>query len=148
MPPGFYGHGRHRHCQRGPMPQRIDGFIEPALLLLLRIDPTHGYGLMEGLQKLWSQDYPVDSSAVYRTLRGLEELGMVTSAWDTTVSFGPPRRVYQVTADGEEYLAHWVADLRATDRVLHAFLEAYDRQMPQAGEHSDQQDQKGGEQDA
>ena len=133
MPPGFRGHGRHRRCQRGPMPQRIDGFIEPALLLLLRTDPTHGYGLLEGLQGLGFQDYPMDSSAVYRALRQLEEMGMVSSTWDTGISFGPPRRVYEMTPEGREYLEHWVADLRATEGVLRAFLEAYDRHASDRG---------------
>jgi len=114
------------------MPQRIDGFIEPALLLLLRNDPTHGYGLMEGLQGLWLRDYPVDSSAVYRTLRGLEEMGMVSSTWDTDITSGPPRRMYRITPDGEEYLAHWADDLRATEEVLRAFLAAYDRRAAEA----------------
>ena len=113
-----------RHGQ-GPCPQRIHRFVEPALLLLLHIQPTHGYDLLEGLQNVGFQDYPVDSSVVYRTLRQLEEVGMVISDWDTAGAFGPPRRVYRLTEAGRIYLADWVADLEATDRVLHSFLQAY-----------------------
>jgi DNA-binding PadR family transcriptional regulator len=55
----------------------------------------------------------------------MEGAGLVTSTWDTTGT-GPPRRVYRVTAEGDRYLARWVADLQETDRVLHSFLKAYD----------------------
>jgi DNA-binding PadR family transcriptional regulator len=37
--------------------------------------------------------------------------------------------VYRITAEGDRYLARWVADLRETDRVLHGFLRAYDKQV-------------------
>ena len=106
-------------------PRRITRFVEPCLLLLLHRDQAHGYDLLEGLKEFSVNRMPVDSSVVYRTLRNMEEAGMVISSWETDGG-GPPRRVYNVTAVGDEYLAHWVNELRETDRVLHAFLAAYD----------------------
>ena len=82
---------------------------------------------MEGLGTMGFGDYPIDFSGVYRTLRSLEDDGMVASDWDLEVTAGPPRRVYTITAEGKAHLMAWVDDLRATDSVLHAFLEAYDR---------------------
>ncbi len=64
-------------------------------------------------------------AVVYRTLRNMEQAGLVVSAWEMEGS-GPPRRVYSITLLGDEYLACWAKDLRETDRVLHAFLAAYD----------------------
>jgi DNA-binding PadR family transcriptional regulator len=82
-------------------------------------------------------NYPVDSSAIYRILRQLETAGMVTSRWDTESTAGPPRRVYCLTEAGNQYLAAWVGDLRATDGILHHFLDAYDMHMRESnGEHS------------
>jgi PadR family transcriptional regulator PadR len=122
--------------RKEPCPRRIRRFVEPALLLLLHINATHGYDLMEGLQRLGFEDYPVDSSAIYRTLRQLEAAGMVTSEWDTDSTAGPPRRVYYLTEASHHYLAAWVEDLRVTDRILHKFLEAYDAHMNEGeGEH-------------
>jgi PadR family transcriptional regulator PadR len=119
----------------GPCSRRIYRFVEPCLLLLLHRDRTHGYDLMEGLKEFGFAENPVDSSVVYRTLRAMEAAGLVTSIWDTT-GIGPPRRVYRVTAEGDHYLAQWVADLRETDRVLHSFLEAYDERIREGvGEH-------------
>jgi len=92
----------------GVSPRRISRFVEPALLLLVRRKPMHGYGLIEGLRSLGFEEYPVDVSAIYRTLRGLEASEMVQSDWDLEVTGGP---------------------LRATDRVLHAFFEAYEKDL-------------------
>ena len=112
----------------GPCPTRIYRFVEPCLLLLLHRGPSHGYSLVEELKEFGFAETPIDPSMVYRALREMEALGLVTSAWDTTGS-GPPRRVYQITADGDQHLALCVADLREMDRVLHSFFVAYDKHM-------------------
>ena len=117
---------RHRGRGHGGAPRRISRFAEPALLLLLHRKPYHGYGLMEDLLSLGLEEYPMDSSAVYRTLRNLEDEGMVASQWDVEVSAGPPRRVYTITPAGEDHLTRWIEDLRATQRMLQRFIEAYD----------------------
>lgn len=120
MPP------RWRHGFGGARPRRIRRFVEPALLLLLHGNPTHGYGLLEGLRQLGLEEYPVDISAIYRILYDLEANGMVVSRQDAAPSAGPPRRVYALTGLGDAYLSAWVEDLRLTDRLLHRFFEAYD----------------------
>lgn len=109
-------------------PRRINRFLEPCLLLLLHCNEAHGYELLEGLKQFGFEQNPVDSSTVYRRLRGLEKREFVTSRWDTE-SAGPARRLYQITEEGDRYLAWWVDDLRETDRVLHYFLGVYDRHM-------------------
>ena len=122
-----------RRARRGAAevacPRRISRFVEPAMLLLLQREPMHGYGLMEGLQSVGFKEYPVDFSAVYRTLRRLEQSEMVSSDWDLEVSAGPPRRVYTITEAGRQHLATWVEELEATDKVLHTFLEAYETDL-------------------
>jgi len=112
----------------GPCPTRIYRFVEPCLLLLLHRGASHGYSLVEELKEFGFAEAPIDPSMVYRALREMEALGLVASAWDTEGS-GPPRRVYQITAQGDQHLALCVADLRAMDRVLHDFFAAYDKHM-------------------
>lgn len=109
-------------------PRRIHRFVEPCLLMLLRDCEAHGYELLEGLKQFGFEQNPVDSSTVYRFLRGLEERGFVTSRWDTG-NAGPARRLYQITQDGDSYLAWWVSDLRETSRMLCHFLQVYDTCM-------------------
>jgi poly-beta-hydroxybutyrate-responsive repressor len=124
-----YGRRRWQTGQEGEAcPRRIHRFLEPCLLLLLHRDEAHGYDLQEGLKQFGFAENPVDSSTVYRKLRGLENRGFVTSRWDTG-NAGPARRLYQITDEGDRYLAWWVGDLRETDRVLHHFLEMYDLHM-------------------
>ena len=96
--------------------------------MLLHCNEAHGYELLEGLKPFGFEKNPVDSSTVYRFLRGLEERGFVTSRWDTDGT-GPARRLYQITNEGDRYLAWWVDDLRETDQVLHHFLKTYDAHM-------------------
>ncbi|HSR31961.1 MAG TPA: helix-turn-helix transcriptional regulator [Anaerolineae bacterium] len=112
----------------GACPRHINRFLEPCLLLLLHCTESHGYELLEGLGQFGFEQNPVDSSTVYRMLRNLEEEGFVTSRWDTGGA-GPARRLYQITEEGDRYLAWWVGDLRETDRVLHHFLQMYDAHM-------------------
>lgn len=120
-----------KRWQKRVCPRRITRFVEPCLLLLLHRDQAHGYNLMDGLKEFSVRQTPVDSSVMYRTLRAMEQAGLVVSAWETEGS-GPPRRVYRVTASGDEYLTHWVEDLRETDRVLQTFLAAYDALQQEA----------------
>ena len=129
---------QHRGLEcAGVRPRRISRFLEPALLLQLHNHPTHGYALIEGLDKLGMQSYPADVSAIYRILYALEAAGMITSSRDAEQTGGSPRRVYELTPDGEVYLAAWVRELRETDRLLHCFLEAYESHMQQHQESTD-----------
>ncbi len=109
----------------GACPRRIARFIEPCLLVLLREGASHGYTLVDGLRRFGFVEGSIDPSIVYRTLREMEQEGLVISEWDTTGS-GPPRRVYQVTPAGEEYLQWWIEDLRRTREELDRFLAIYE----------------------
>jgi PadR family transcriptional regulator PadR len=123
-------YGRRRWCQEDTeaCPRHIDRFLEPCLLLLVHCSEIHGYELVNELSPFGFERNPVDTSTIYRFLRDLEDRGFVTSRWDTS-NAGPARRVYQTTGEGERYLAMWVDDLRATDLVLHRFLDTYDSHM-------------------
>jgi len=127
--PGPRGHGRgggggRGYCH-GVRPRRIRRFLEPALLLLLHCNPTHGYALAERLQELGMDSYPTDISTIYRILNDLEAAGMLVSQLDAEQTAGPPRRVYALTPEGDAYLRSWVQELHETDRLLHRFLDAY-----------------------
>lgn len=133
MPRGRWG--RRGGLDGGACPRRIARFLEPCLLLLLREDATHGYNLLDALKQFGFASGTVDASVVYRILREMEDAGWVSSQWDTAGS-GPPRRVYTVTADGEEHLAAWINDLRCTRDEIDQFIAAYARQGsgPSAGQ--------------
>lgn len=118
---------RRRRRGRG-WARTLNRFVEPCLLLLLHRGDSHGYDLLESLKEFGFAEDTVDSSVVYRCLRDMEERGFVASTWDTEGG-GPPRRVYQLSAEGDQYLAWWIDGLARTRSVLDRFLEAYEEHM-------------------
>ena len=119
------GSGRgQRGWRRGRRAVRI---LEPALLLLLHYGPAHGYTFLEQLGEFGLGD--LNPSVVYRALRDMEEKEWVTSTWDEEQSQGPPRRVYRITAVGDEVLAQWTQDLAESGRRISYLLKVYQRHM-------------------
>ncbi len=117
------GHGRSRR-RGGGRRRRVISFLQPCLLVLLHRGPAHGYNLLSGLGEFRFTPGQSDPSLVYRALREMEAVGLVTSEWDSD-SQGPQRRVYQITVDGESFLAGWVKDLEGTREEIDALLKAY-----------------------
>jgi poly-beta-hydroxybutyrate-responsive repressor len=107
------------HSNRG----QPKNFIRPCLLLLLKESPSHGYELLDRLAQFRIRR---DHGALYRTLRALEEEGLVHSDWEPHRG-RPDRRRYRVTPDGEMWLDGWAAALQETRRVLGVYLRRYRR---------------------
>ena len=103
---------------------RIERFHEPALLLLLRERPRHGYELIELVPELSGGDR-VDVGNLYRFLRGLESDGIVESEWRGDLP-GPAKRTYRLTETGEKLLGQWADALRETQAEVSTFLDRYE----------------------
>ena len=128
----------HHHHGRGPRARRATGrgrwevsarverFVEPALLLLLRERPMHGYELLDRLPDLVPDARRVDLGNLYRLLRALEDEGVVTSEWQADLP-GPARRTYHLTPAGRRLLDAWAASLRRARDGIDAFLARYER---------------------
>ncbi len=92
-----------------------------------RCKPAHGYELMDALDEGVDGQAP-DPGTLYRTLRALEEDGLVRSTWDTGGA-GPACRVYELTEQGIEFLHAWAVSIRATRAQLDRFLAGYAEQF-------------------
>lgn len=103
---------------------RVERFTEPAILLLLRERPAHGYELLELLPELTGEQR-VEMGNLYRLLRALEEEGLLSSKWDET-SPGPAKRRYAITERGRALLDQWVNALRSSQERTERFLERYE----------------------
>ena len=103
---------------------RIERFAEPALLLLLRDGPKHGYELLERLPGLTGEERGLDYGNLYRILRLLEEEGLVASTWDSAAP-GPAKRVYAITEEGGSVLGEWAQALARTREEIGGFLERF-----------------------
>ena len=97
-------------------------FVEPLLLFLLKDGgQSYGYELAAELPRHAMTDSAIELAALYRTLRQLEENGCVTSQWDSASS-GPARRVYALTARGNEHLEEWIVVLGHLARSMKRFV--------------------------
>jgi PadR family transcriptional regulator, regulatory protein PadR len=96
---------------RGGLPK---SFLQPCLLLLLKEQAGYGYDLVARLKPLGIAD---DSAAVYRALRSLEAQQAVSSHWCTSRT-GPARRMYELTAVGEDRLQAAVKAVAETHRAI------------------------------
>jgi len=126
-------HGRHGH-ERGPFCPpggRVLGFVQPWLLLLLSRKSAHGYELMDRLGR--EENTPADPALLYRTMRQFEEEGLVRSTWDTEGA-GPARRIYEITAEGLDYLHAWSVNIQRLRDRLDGFLAEYRQQFPLEGQ--------------
>jgi PadR family transcriptional regulator PadR len=119
--PGGRGFGGGRGGGRRKM-----FFLESCLLVLLHREPGYGYSLMSGLKDFGFQTEEMDISILYRALRELEAVGLVSGSWDEEKSLGPQRRMYTITPQGESTLTEWVQALRQRRREIEALEAAYD----------------------
>ena len=102
---------------------RVERFAEPAILLLLRERPAHGYELLEQLPALVGER--VDMGNLYRFLRALEEEGIVRSEWRDDLP-GPSKRTYELTDSGRRLLARWAEALDRARSDISTFLERHE----------------------
>lgn len=104
---------------------RVERFHEPALLLLLRERPRHGYELIELLPQLAGGER-MDVGNLYRFMRRLESEEIVESEWSGDLP-GPAKRTYSLTPAGERLLGQWADALRRSREDVSAFLDRYEK---------------------
>ena len=105
-------------------------WLTPYLLMMLRSWNAYGYELVRQLTLFGFG--AVDPGTVYRALRELERDGYVTSAWDTSVTSGPARRVYTITDAGVAALGLWADALNNYRQTLDRFFRLYQGDSPAA----------------
>jgi PadR family transcriptional regulator PadR len=95
--------------------------LEPVLLVLLKEHPRHGYHILSEIGAMGMST--IHPSVVYRTLRELERMEWIRSDWDTNQTQGPPRRIYELTAQGEMALQNWQIELDKSRKIIRDLLE-------------------------
>ena len=116
---GRYGGGFGRRRGRN--------LLRPTLLFLMHEGSAHGYDLVERLRAFGIED--IDPSLIYRALRDMEEEGSIQSTWDEEKTQGPPRRVYTLTAAGNESLQLHIDDIQITRNRIDQLVQAYSQHM-------------------
>ncbi len=99
-------------------------YLRCCLLLLIAESPSYGYDLVERLSDLGLAN--VDSGAVYRALRALDDDGLVECWWEESGS-GPVRRLYRISDAGLLSLEGWAASVVDSASYLNAFVARHRR---------------------
>lgn len=107
--------------QPPPGPRPSGDMLTAHLLALLKGWSAYGYDLVQRLEAAGFGDF--NKGSIYRALRQMESLGLVSSHWDTA-SEGPARRMYTVTPNGLSFLQHWLAILDVQRQGLELLLNA------------------------
>lgn len=98
------------------------GLLDLIVLQLLDTHPMHGYEVITTIRK--SFGVYLGPSTVYPLLNGLEKKRYIKSEWN--MDYERPRKVYQLTNDGEAVL-HFTAD---SFSIICRTIGADNRQMP------------------
>ena len=81
--------------------------LDHLLLGALR-EPATGYELKARFDEVFRHFWPAELSQIYRTLRRLEDDGLLASKREAS-DIGPERRIYRTTAKGRKRLRKWLA---------------------------------------
>jgi len=101
----------------------IQGTLDMLILRALSIEPTHGWGITDRIQRMSRDAFRIGQGSVYPALHRFDNRGWVTSYWRTTEN-NRIARYYELTAAGRHALAGEVARWRsytgAVDLVIGA----------------------------
>jgi len=90
------------------------GLLDLVILQFLRANPMHGYQIITKIRKNFGVYF--GPSTIYPLLNILEEKGFIKSQWD--LSNERPRKVYDLTREGEDLLCYTETSLNHICRKL------------------------------
>lgn len=111
---------RHGFCH---YPGR--GLVQLLILRIIHEKPSHGYRIMEELDKITLTMYVPETGALYTMLRRMEERGLVVSEWETRET-GADRRVYALTDSGVKVLREGLEMVKKRRQLMDDLAQFYD----------------------
>jgi len=111
-------------AKEGGVPGKQNRHLPAFILLFLAEQDAHGGWLWNRISDIMPDHQEIDSGAVYRVLRDLEERDCVTSYWNTR-DVGPAKRLYHITTDGIAELQLWYDDICLRKKNLEYFIDQY-----------------------
>ena len=103
--------GELKECAQ--LGKSLSRLSQPTILTVLAASdkPLHGYIIVQlAAQSPMFGGKKPDPTGVYRTLKQMEENGLVTSEWDMP-SAGPAKRSFALTDAGRTALRRWIDSL-------------------------------------
>jgi len=94
----------------------LPGTLDLLILKTLSVQPMHGYGIAQHVQRLSAEVLRVEEGSLYPALQRLKLKGWVKARWARSPT-GRRARYYELTAAGRRQLR---AELTSFDRVIAA----------------------------
>lgn len=101
----------------------LDRLIQPMILMNLAQEDLYGYKIVQRIadSPMFKGNKP-DGTGVYRSLKAMEQRGLVVSSWSLD-NTGPAKRFYHLTNAGEECLSRWLSTLEEYHKAIGMLLE-------------------------
>jgi PadR family transcriptional regulator PadR len=115
---------RPKTSSRRPGSQKAERYMQPSILMALKLKPSYGYELIQEIQRFGFVQGTAPPGMIYRHLREMEENGLVQSQWETEGS-GPAKRMYQLSEEGQTVLAFWIEYMEKQAGKLLNFVKIY-----------------------
>ena len=96
------------------------GTLEGCILKIIDREPTYGYAIATTLRDSGFADLP--EGTLYPLLLRLERKGLIAAEYRAG-SGGPSRKYYQLTPDGAQCLAEFVAAWQTTGAAVNRILQ-------------------------
>lgn len=104
-----------------PDTEMIRGTLDMLVLKVVSLEPMHGWGICERIQRISSETLQVNQGSLYSSLHRLTRQGWITSAWRVTEN-NRRAKYYSLTRAGEKRLGveheQWARLARAVDRIM------------------------------
>ena len=101
----------------------IQGTLDMLILKALALEPMHGWGIGNHIQKMSHDTFRIGQGSIYPALQRFEQRAWVTSYWRTTQN-NRIARYYDLTAVGRHALAEEVARWRSYTSAIELVLDA------------------------
>ena len=106
-----------------PRSELLKGTLDMLVLHTLSVQPMHGYGIAQHIERLSESVLAVEQGSLYPALDRLQRKGWVTSEWATSPT-GRRARYYTITAAGRRQLG---TEIESFDRVALAIARVLRR---------------------
>jgi PadR family transcriptional regulator PadR len=107
-----------------PAPRKgelLKGTLDMLVLQTLSVQPLHGYGIAQHIEKLSHDTLSIEQGSLYPALERLQKKGWVTSKWGKSPT-GRRARYYTLTGSGHRQLGAEISSFDATLAVINRVL--------------------------
>ena len=99
----------------------LRGTLDLLILRALRVNPTHGYGVLRWIEEATRQELKIEEGSLYPALYRLEKRGWIRSEWGVSEN-NRRARFYDLTRKGREQLERETEDFVRVTRAMYYAL--------------------------